>query len=49
MIFYRFCGRHCEHEAHWIYTGARNVAGSGDYYCIGWSYSNAFDEVRKAS
>jgi hypothetical protein len=49
MTFYRFCGQHFEHDAHVIHQGARNIAGAGNYYCIGWTYSNAFDEVREVS
>lgn len=49
MTFYRFCGQHFEHDGHLIHQGAKGWAGSGDYYCIGWSYSNALEEVREVS
>lgn len=47
MVFYRFCGHRHEHEGHWLHRGARNYAGAGDYFCIGWTYENAFEEVRQ--
>lgn len=49
MIYYGFCGRHFEHELHVIHEGAKNIAGAGTHWCIGWSYSNAFDEVRRSN
>lgn len=44
---HRFCGIQTPHYGHMFYRDPGIYAGSTTYQCPGWTYENAFQEVKE--
>jgi hypothetical protein len=47
LQIHRFCGIETPHYSHTFYRDRIDVAGSANYECPGWTYQNAFQEVKE--